>query len=89
MLNLWHTNAREITFPSPRESHFVVALGDCCVAKKCLAGRGALRRCVRTLRASVGCGMILGESTRRRAIPRADLLSQNLDQQVTARLATT
>ena len=46
-------------------------------------------RKVRTLRASVGCGMILGESTRRRAIPRADLLSQNLDQQVTARLATT
>ena len=44
---------------------------------------------VRTLRASVGCGMILGGSTRRRAIPRADLLSQSLDQQVTARLATT
>ncbi len=43
---------------------------------------------VRTLRASVGCGMILGGATRRRAIPRADLLSQSLDQQVTARLAT-
>jgi len=43
---------------------------------------------VRTLRASVGCGMILGGATRRRAIPRADLLGQSLDQQVTARLAT-